>query len=250
MKPDRIRIVYTLTFATPFHCGTGMREGLVDRTVVRDGQGYLYIPGSTFKGLLRERCEQLARFYGLPNIASPHDTQAALLRMGNVPPSLITHIFGAQHRPGRLFFDDARQEDLEQYNSTEKGAKPGNGKYKSLQVSIATQVRLDRSTRTAVPGALYTSEFGSDGLAFQGIIQGWLDGDPITSSALEGTKPTYSLLLLLAGLRMVERIGGNKSTGKGRFTCTITELAVNGASIEQQVWESWLDALADLGKEG
>lgn len=248
MKPDRLRIAYTLTFATPFHCGTGMREGLIDRAIVRDGQGYLYIPGSTFKGLLRERCEQLAHFYGHTNIFSPHDTEAALLRMGNVMPSLITRIFGSQHQPGLLFFDDARQSegDQAQFDSKEPGDKPGNGKYKSLQVSTATQVRLDRHTRTAVPGALYTSEFGTNDLAFQGTIQGWLAGNPISAPSSEGAKPTDSLLLLLAGLRMVECIGGNKSTGKGRFTCEIQEMVVNGASVD---WESWLQSLDALAEQ-
>src|SRR5579875_3512909 len=76
-NPDRIQITYELTFDTLFHCGTGIREGLIDRTVVRDSKGYLYVPGSTFKGILRERCEQLARLYEPGKqehsaIASPH----------------------------------------------------------------------------------------------------------------------------------------------------------------------------------
>ncbi len=45
MPIDRIRIEYTLAFATSFHFGTGIREGLVDRTIVRDDGGYLYVPG-------------------------------------------------------------------------------------------------------------------------------------------------------------------------------------------------------------
>src|SRR5690348_11103453 len=83
-RSDRIHIAYDLTFATPFHCGTGIRVGLIDRTVVRDSEGYLYVPGSTFKGVLRERCEQLARLYEeldenmLELIASPHDEAVAL----------------------------------------------------------------------------------------------------------------------------------------------------------------------------
>ena len=63
MPNDRLKIEYDLTFTTPFHCGTGIREGVIDRTVVRDDEGYLYVPGSTIKGVLRERCEQLARLY-------------------------------------------------------------------------------------------------------------------------------------------------------------------------------------------
>lgn len=56
-KIDLVQIEYTLKFMTLFHCGTGIRAGLVDRTVRRDSAGYLYVPGSTFKGVLREHCE-------------------------------------------------------------------------------------------------------------------------------------------------------------------------------------------------
>src|SRR5581483_4906004 len=53
MKLDRISITYDMTFETPFHCGTGLRAGLIDRTIVRDHDGYLYVPGSTIKGVVR-----------------------------------------------------------------------------------------------------------------------------------------------------------------------------------------------------
>ena len=260
MPNDRLKIEYDLTFTTPFHCGTGIREGLIDRTVVRDDGGYLYIPGSTIKGVLRERCEQLARLYGQQDIASPHDTKAALQRLGTGKPSLITRIFGSHNQPGTLFLDDARQneDDLRQYDSPERFG--GEGKYKSLQVSVSTQVRLDRPTRTAVPGALYTSEFGTSDILFKGSIIGWLECATIDSLAVHGAAaespgmtPTYSLLLLLAGLQMLEWIGGNKSTGKGHCTCTITAIEVNGNEVQEQTWKSWLehiDELINYGSEG
>src|SRR5712692_9672242 len=108
MQSDLLKIEYILTFATPFHFGTGIREGLIDRTVIRDDGGYLYVPGSTLKGVLRERCEQLARFYegasGREHVRSPHDADVALLGLGNGNPSMVARIFGSQNRPGRLFF--------------------------------------------------------------------------------------------------------------------------------------------------
>jgi CRISPR/Cas system CMR subunit Cmr4 (Cas7 group RAMP superfamily) len=262
LKTDRIGIEYKLTFNTPFHCGTGIREVLVDRTVIRDSEGYLYVPGSTLKGVLRERCEQLALFYeqaepGRQSVHSPHNAKAALLGLGNGRPTMVTRIFGSQNMPGRLFFDDACQSnnDLLQYDSPERRGKGG---YKSLQVGLSTQVRLHRPTRTAVPGALYTSEFGANDIIFYGTIQGWLTCMPIEPdiSAKPGgaqqpaSTPTYSLLLLLAGLRMVERLGGNKSTGKGYCECEITSVKLHE---EETAWPSWLeqlDALANYDREG
>src|SRR5437588_7887342 len=82
-RVDRIQLLYDLTFQTPFHCGTGLRSGLVDRTIVRDAEGYLYVPGSTIKGALRMHCEGLSRFYEPADeemrelIDSPHTMKKA-----------------------------------------------------------------------------------------------------------------------------------------------------------------------------
>ncbi len=112
-----------------------------------------------------------------------------------------------------------------------------------------TQVRMNRPTRTAVPGALYTSEFGTGEMVFKGIIQGWLTchaipshGRPVFEQAEQnGIAPTYSFLLLLAGLRLVERLGGNKSTGKGKCLCKITKVEINGTECGEETWSAWLE---------
>lgn len=259
MKPDRIQIDYTLSFATLFHFGTGIRDVLVDRTVVRDSGGYLYVPGSTFKGVLRERCEQLARLYANASekarIASPHNEDAALRWLGEGQPTMIARIFGSHTFPGRLFFDDARQQPDE---IATYGGEDGN--YKRLQVQAYTQVRIDRPTHTATPGALYTSEFGNRNSDFSGIIQGALECVPVDQKIHtdfapvgdQGNEPTYSLLLLLAGLRLLDRLGGNKSTGKGLCKCQINKVNINDETIRAEQWESWLahlDVLADYNAE-
>jgi len=259
IKLDRIQISYDLKFDTPFHCGTGIREGLIDRTIVRDSEGYLYVPGSTFKGILRERCEQLARFYEEEAdvkqlIKSPHDMKIALLPgIGDV--TMVTRIFGSPIYPGGLFFDDIRQTDeaKKQYDRPEKDEK-GKGKYKEVQVDLYTQVRLDRPTRTTVRGALYTSEFGVRDIIFKGSITGWLEctaNDPSLDQCFVNVEqpddsPTYSLLLLLAGLRLMDRLGGNKSTGKGRCKCQITHVQVNDTIYTETQWKSWLEQLEAL----
>lgn len=267
-KVDLVQITYKLTFSTLFHCGTGERTGLIDRSVIRDDAGYLYVPGSTFKGTLREICEQLARLFDPAmdqenadpwgSIAAPHDAEAALQELGHAYPSMVTRIFGSQIIPGRLFFDDARLSDedqgryiREQDAEMAQDRRAGRTSYKALQVSTYTQVRLDRLTRTAVPGALFTSEFGTNDLTFNGSIQGWLECTPIEAAASQNTRhpgetPTCSLLLLLAGLRMIERLGGNKSSGKGQCKCEIQELRLNEHPVAMERWLSWLDHLHEL----
>lgn len=245
---DRIRLTYTLTFVTPFHFGTGLRLGLLDRTVVRDSGDYLYVPGSTLKGTVREHCEHLVRLYenedsdARTSVTDIHDEKKALWGLSQTG-TMITRIFGSPQQPGHLFFNDAHQSDEER--AIFDGRGPHNqstkGKYKNAQTDIYTQVRIDRPTHTSVPGALFTSEFGIRNFVFQGCIEGWLECMPIESIP-EG--PTYSLLLLLAGIHLLDAIGGNKSTGKGRCNLKITALTVNGKG--QHDWQSWFDHLDAL----
>ena len=254
LRVDRIHIAYQLDFTMPFHFGTGMRADLIDRAVQRDSKGYLYVPGSTIKGVVREHCEQLARFLGAEDknhlrIGSPHvmrDAQAALQGYGEQVP-IITRIFGSQTHAGRLFFEDARQTHPEFWDGRDvSNESEDKGKYSSLQVDVNTQVRIDRITRTAVPHALYTSEFGIRDLQFKGDIRGIIECFPLTSYEGSGEAPTYSLLLLLMGLLMVERMGANKSSGKGKCSFKITGLTVGGQAYAESDWQPWLDQLENL----
>src|SRR5437762_770618 len=120
-----VQIDYEIQFAAPFHFGTGIAAGSIDRTVIRNSADDIYVPASTFKGVLREHCEQLCRFY-LPNvqISSPHDAYATLAQFGKAP-TLINRIFGSPLHPGSLRFNDAKQQD-ETHN-----------RYGEIQTSVA-----------------------------------------------------------------------------------------------------------------
>ncbi len=244
MGNDRVQITYDLNFTTLFHFGTGIRAGLIDRTVVRDGEGYLYVPGSTIKGVLREHCEQLARIYK-HQLSSPHNEKAALYELGTLPPSLVTRIFGSHVTSGTLYFENAVLEEEDKPRSDHPRPRIRE-KYREMQVDLYTQVRLNRLTRTSVPGALYTSEFGTNESVFHGSIEGWLNCTSL--DGLGTPAPSYSLLLLLAGMRMIDRLGGNKSTGKGACSCDITSIRLKGQEIAPQVWSGWLAHVGRLAE--
>jgi CRISPR/Cas system CMR subunit Cmr4 (Cas7 group RAMP superfamily) len=243
-----VGIDYELRFSAPFHLGTGIRAGLVDRTVLRDSRGYLYVPASTFKGVLREHCEQLCRLYvPAEDVASPHDTYASLADFGRAP-TLLSRIFGSSLNPGTLLFQDAHQ-------TSDASKAYQEHIYKDAQISLMTQVRIDRHTRTAVDEALYTSEFGISDLVFEGSIKGQLNCTPLpaltrtVSSHSEKAyllTPTCSLLLLLGSLLLVEQLGGNKSTGKGQCHCFITHVRLDGQVCPEKDWRSWIEQLDEL----
>ncbi len=244
-RTDRIQLQYRLIFTTPFHCGTGLSSGLIDRAVVRNANGSLYVPGSTLKGVVRTRCEQLARIYTLEDnseahtsTTNPHDKKQALMAISS-PVTMIARIFGSRNRPGLLSFDDAQQLAYKEmgHKSEKQAGSEGN---KVEQTDIQMQIRLDRRTRTVLHDAFYVSEFGLKNLTFYGSISGWLN-----CTAVEGIEgePSYSLLLLLAGLCMLDQVGGNKSTGKGQCVCEITTLSINNLEFSSAAWQSWLEHL-------
>ncbi|MBL7183263.1 MAG: CRISPR-associated RAMP protein [Anaerolineae bacterium] len=60
---SRLRLVGTLTVGTALRVGSGVGEGMTgaDITVVKDAVGRPFIPGSSFKGVLRTEVERIAR---------------------------------------------------------------------------------------------------------------------------------------------------------------------------------------------
>lgn len=112
-------------------------------------------------------------------------------------------------------------------------------KYLDKQTQQRTQASISRLTHATRPEFLYTSEFGLRQLRFEGQIFGWLQD----FSLPDDSGGTYALLLLLAGLCSLDRLGGNKSIGAGQFSCEILMLQINK---ETQQLDTWLEKLVDL----
>ncbi len=224
MHQDLIYIDYQIQFDTPFHFGTGLCRDLLDRSVCRDANGYLYIPGSTLKGVTRERCEQIAHLFNI-SVVSPHDEKALIANFKNST-DIIERIFGSRYKPGELYFDNATmiKTDKEFFES-DLGQIPK--RYIHLQTESRTQTSISRLLGTVKEQALFQSEFGIKSLCFEGQIYGHLEGFRIDENEW-----SYALLLLVAGICANDRIGANKSTGMGKYDCEIQNLSVNKTRIE------------------
>jgi CRISPR/Cas system CSM-associated protein Csm3 (group 7 of RAMP superfamily) len=224
LRAERIEIAYRLTFESAFHFGTGMGGGLMDRLVARNTDGFLYVPGSTVKGVLRERCEQLVGVFGL-QATSPHLEEWR--EANHLNPDIVARIFGTRFLPGTLYFDDAQMisEDRVLFETEVKQQRDA---FKARQIEQRTQVALSRRTRTAQHGMLYTSEYGIRNLHFEGEILGMLTGFPVE----ESPRGTFSLLLLLTGLKSLEHIGGSKSTGAGKVTIELIDCSIDGETLD------------------
>ncbi len=247
---DYVKIKYRLTFDSAFHFGTGLRNGLIHRTVARDKDGFLYVPGSTLKGILRDRCEQLAKLFELTAI-EPHHESSGLLESRYQDPDIVMRIFGSRFLPGQLYFDDAKMvkspPDKQPENNSQRfidksyfDGERETGRYKARQVETRTQMSMSRQTGTAKAGHLYTSEYGMRWLRFEGEIYGHLTNFQLPQL----TQVNYSLLLLLAGLSSLDHIGGNKSVGAGAVQVDIYNLLLNEQKIGKPL--DILKQLADL----
>lgn len=236
-EKNKVRIGYRLEMLSRFFCGTGYAYGLTDRTVQKDGEGYLVIPGSTLKGIIRENCEKVVQL-AEGQAPDPHGEKSAMYAFTS--PGVIEDIFGSRFQEGTLYFDPARLgEDYKALFDGESEKK----RYLASQVQLMTQASLDRRTGTAKKQALFTSEFGPGGLVFQGEILGSLGGYSL-GEVEPGRAGTDSLLLLLAGLYLVERVGGDGSRGAGKCLLEVESLTVDGEEADPP---GYLDLLGDLG---
>lgn len=228
MPRDFINIDYHIEFETPFHFGTGLRRELLDRSVCRDANNYLYIPGSTLKGVFRERCEQIACLVGLRAV-SPHDDQEAIVGFRDNNIDIIDRIFGSRYTPGELYFDNAAMVEADK-EFFHLGSDKTSKRYIHLQTEARTQTSISRLLGTVREQALFQSEFGIRTLCFEGQIYGYLERFDIDEN-----EESYSLMLLVlivTGICVNDRIGANKSTGMGKYICQIQKLKVNGEKIE------------------
>lgn len=242
MRRERVTLTYQLTFESGFHFGTGLRNGTIHRSIARDADGFLYVPGSTLKGVLRERCEQLATLFDIPVIV-PHKEEWREANQKNA--DVVARIFGTRFRPGQLYFDDAKLDETQQTwfeppHRAQDARQEYRPTYRAWQTEQRTQVSLSRATRTAESGRLFTSEYGRANLVFAGKITGILEGTEL----FECEVGTYPLLLLITSLLSLDRIGGSKSTGAGKVSCKAQEILIDGEPCELPVLLSDLPTLA------
>jgi hypothetical protein len=47
---------------------------------------------------------------------------------------------------------------------------------------------------------------------------------------------------------LIEKLGGNKSTGKGQCTCAITGLELDERDCPETVWSKWIERLDVLSQ--
>ena len=232
----RIQFETQITLITSWHIGTGMAQGLIDRTTQRDPRGNVFIPASTIKGRLRNACEQVVRLYGSPDnqlrTCEPPNPQN-MCRGADC--CIVCRIFGSAYYGERLYFENALLPP-----GFEAIYAPGD------QARSRTRVKLNRRRGIAEHGHLFTTEYAESNLVFRSEVIGKM---PLTP--LEGEpKKAYELILLAAGLRLVKDLGGNKSAGFGSCDMTFrSKIKVDETTVSAAELFEVIDFLQFYGTE-
>jgi CRISPR/Cas system CSM-associated protein Csm3 (group 7 of RAMP superfamily) len=176
--------------------GAGGSSGtLADKSVVRNAEGRLIIPGSHLKGRLRHECEKIARGLGWTVSHSPKPSDMVgryrTPTHNDSPHCLISEIFGDASLPSCLIMDDL----ICVIPSDE------------LPEVIRPGVTINRSRGTAEDQKLYFLETSPANLQLKFIGEIHLVNPPI-----------YATALICAGLQHIRALGGGKSAGLGALT--------------------------------
>ncbi len=226
-----------LSFSSKWHAGSGEGNILTDRLIQKDARGILYIPASTLKGVIRESCEKVSRTLGFSEPSDPHNKD--LNAPGRFSPlreslSPVDRLFGNNYEEGGLFFRNAH---------LKKG--------KSCASFAQSRVHMYRKLGTAKKGHLFSTEYGipeigKESAEFETVIEGF-HRHLLQEEGYEDYPP-IAYNLLIAAIRMVGRLGGDKSTGAGflKKNIEIQSIVYNDQEIPiKDIWdlsEIFLDA--------
>ena len=196
-----VTIDLTLTFQTPLNIGSGAQRGtLADRAMIKDDQGWPYVPASALKGRLRHAVEQVVAGLG-QRVCITHQNMCPD-ESGYVCP--VCRIFGAPWVPGRLRFAQLTLSGPEELVRLLEDRQRQTRQ--PPRTSHRYGVALSRRRGVAEEALLYTTELFEPGTPLE--FSGTLSGDLTVAEAA----------LVIAGLRLMPALGRGKSGGLGWMT--------------------------------
>ncbi|MDI9638263.1 RAMP superfamily CRISPR-associated protein [Geitlerinema splendidum] len=201
--------IITIHMASDWHVGSGTGRGEIDSEVQRDTDGLPYIPAKTLTGILRDGCEQVA--LALDNGDERGKWHNWVNFLFGDQPTLAQDSIEIEPCPAVL---SIRSAYLRKELQNALKARP---KLKDAIAFIKPGVAIDKETGSANPQALRFEEV----VRMDAVLTSkncTLDFDGYLNITDEQKKIAFALLV--AGTKMVERLGGKRRRGNG--TCKIT----------------------------
>ncbi|OGP49134.1 MAG: hypothetical protein A2Y79_11045 [Deltaproteobacteria bacterium RBG_13_43_22] len=201
-----------------WHIGSGLGRAYINRLILKDGLNRPYIPGSHLKGILRQRCEDLAETFGFA-VSDPHDeSNISVFNDSKTTLFLIERLFGSRYEGEKLFFKPAywSANDLNEW-------------YQRVNIIEQTRTAMDRALGTSKQKHLFSSEY-----VLGGSLQTTIIGrHSYLTSERPGEWP-IEYAILIGGLLSLDRMGGDKTHGKGSIKTEIKEILFNDVSIDTE----------------
>lgn len=202
-----------IEFESEFHHGSGFgHAGLVDRTVLRTGDGIAYLNGSAIKGRLRHACLQLlatdseeGAIDGKRLSPCGYGDQRAVCRGKEC--CALCYLFGSPLRRGHLEFGDGWPNESTAATFRDLWTLT-SGRIQRMDGAVRHRTAIDRQRRIARDGLLYSLEVLPAQLRFVSVI----DGDP---GPYQG--------LIRRTCRLVTHFGADASRGLGRCSVSIVQ---------------------------
>ncbi len=209
-----------IKMTSDWHVGSGSGRGEIDSEVQRDADGLPYIPAKTLTGILRDGCEQVALALDGGNQQGQWHSWVDFL-FGDQP-AITQGIFEPEPRPAIV---SIRSAHLDQ----------------KLRDALKARPKLQGAIAFVKPGVAIAPDTGSaksDFLRFEEVVRMGalltaqdciLDFSETPGITDDPKKVAYALLV--AGTKMVERLGGKRRRGNG--TCSIT------IDAQKNEWIQW-----------
>ncbi len=206
MSLNIVELQGKIKVVTGLHIGAGNDDihiGGIDNPVVKDVNGYPYIPGSSLKGKIRSLLEMSE---GICYGGKPSTTKKS-------PDSLVPVLFGdTEGNITRVLFRDSFLSKDSRNMLIENSTSPTESKSENSINRFSGKAENPRVTERVIPGLVF--DFS--------IVVRLLDGD--SEADFKAT--------LLKGFRLLEKdaLGGSGSRGYGKVE--FSDLVWNGESLE------------------
>ncbi|TVU52888.1 MAG: hypothetical protein EA414_15120 [Arthrospira sp. PLM2.Bin9] len=216
-------LILTITMKSDWHVGSGSGRGEIDSIVQRDADGLPYIPAKTLTGILRDGCEQVAQ--ALDGDLSGKWNDWVNFLFGDQP-ALAKGVIEEEPRPASL---SIRSAHLDRTLRDALGEKP---KLQQAIAFIKPGVSIDAKTGSAKPDCLRFEEVvRMDAVLTTGFELNFSETTSITDPAELQRVQQVCYALLIAGAKMVNRLGGKRRRGVGSCEIKVDE--------KEKDWLEW-----------
>ena len=211
-RREAVRIGFEVLPATEWIIGAGYGRGGADQSTMLDPDDFPEVTEKSMRGLLRDAVESLVKWH--PTIAGPRcqgSDEEARKYCGPSEACPVCRICGSVLRRSGWHVSSARLATRKRNLICAVEEAMGGGRdLRGSLVDRRTRVAINAELGRAAQHKLFEFETAAAGLALEGFVE---ERPPL---ALSGSARARDALVICAGLRLIERLGGHRRKGWGQ----------------------------------